>query len=336
MHTTQWRIHSSVPGAALGWFETNLGGIPALYHTGARHHFSVAWLSPSHGVGIFLVHSMRQGGPFQHLRTNVVRAFVERYFVPDMHQGQASTQPELPDGIYRPEILSTGTVERAGFLFLDTPVRTSATGTITMHAPGGLGTIIAESIGDDAFEVRAGPQAGLRMGLVRDHGRVERIAMSGTLLDPVVFTRLNWWQRGLVHAVVLMIACVAIVVAGSVHGVRRFVRRRRGAERDEHPAWQLVIAAGVLLVIAVLAFVATLVTAPDIGAAAHMRGGIRAVLLLLSAVAMLCGALPIVTFVASWRRQERAPLDVSLNLLSLAGVIVAALLWHYRLVGFNL
>jgi hypothetical protein len=89
-------------------------------------------------------------------------------------------------------------------------------------------------------------------------------------------------------------------------------------------------------VIAVLAFAATLVTTPEIGAAAHMRGGIRAVLLLLSAAAVVCAALPIATFVASWRTHERARRDVILNLLGLAGAIVAVVLWHYRLVGFNL
>jgi hypothetical protein len=171
---------------------------------------------------------MRQGGPFQNLRTNVVRAFVERYLVRDTLHGPASPRSKLVDGIYRPEILSTTTVERAGFLFLDTPVRTNANGTITMRAPGGLGTITAHAIGDDAFEVRAGPQADLRLGFLGDHGRVERIAMGGTLLDPIVFTRLEWWQRGFAHAVVLMIACFTIVIAASAQGVRRVVRRRAG------------------------------------------------------------------------------------------------------------
>jgi hypothetical protein len=158
--------------------------------------------------------------------------------------------------------------------------------------------------------------------------------MGGTLLDPIVFTRLKWWQRGFVHAVVLMIACFAIAIAGSVQGMRRVVRRR-GAD-DDNPGWVLVIAAGVVLVVAVLAFAATLVTTPEIGAAAHMRGGIRAVLLLLSAAAVLCAALPFATFLASCRRHERARRDVILKVLSLAGAIVAVLLWHYRLVGFNL
>jgi CubicO group peptidase (beta-lactamase class C family) len=75
MHATHWRAHPAVPGVALGWFETNLSGMYGLYHTGARHHFSVVWIAPALRVGLFLVHSTRQGGRFQSLRTEVVRAF---------------------------------------------------------------------------------------------------------------------------------------------------------------------------------------------------------------------------------------------------------------------
>jgi hypothetical protein len=85
-----------------------------------------------------------------------------------------------------------------------------------------------------------------------------------------------------------------------------------------------------------LAFVTTVVTTPEIGAAAHMRGGLRAVLLLLSGVAMVCTALPIATLLASRRTRQGARSDVILNFLCLAGAMVAVLLWHYRLVGFNL
>jgi len=121
----------AVPGVALGWFETHLGGVHGLYHTGARHHFSVAWLGPSQRVGLFLVHSMRQGGPFQNLRTEVVRAFVERYFVRDTPT-VLPTGSHAIDGVYRPALLSTTTVERADYVFLDTPVRSNADGSVAL------------------------------------------------------------------------------------------------------------------------------------------------------------------------------------------------------------
>ncbi|MCA1563597.1 MAG: beta-lactamase family protein, partial [Acidobacteria bacterium] len=336
MHATHWRAHSAVPGVALGWFETNLGGVRGLYHTGARHHFSVAWLAPSRRVALFLVHSMQQGGPFQNLRTEVVRAFVERYFVPDSDPATLAAASDSIDGIYRPALLATTTVERAGYLFLDTSVRATVDGSITMHAPGGLGTITAHPIGNEAFEVREGPQAGLRLGFVEHADGSPRLAMGGTLLDPVVFTRLTWWERGFVHGVLLVVACLALVVAAAVHGVRWTVRRRRGTAITHNPAWMVVAAAGMALVLAPLTLAVVLFSTPELSAADHMRSGLRAVLLLLSAATVLCAALPIATLLGWLRRSEGVAGRATLSLLSLAGVVAAVLLWHYRLVGLQL
>lgn len=335
MHATQWRAHPAVPGVALGWFETKLGGMYGLYHTGARHHFSVAWIAPAQGVGLFLVHSMRQGGKFQNMRTDVVRAFVERYFVGDTTPGPVAASHSF-NGVYRPALLSTSTVERAGYLFLDTPVLSQWDGGVTMRAQGALGTITAYPIGDDAFEVRAGPQAGLRLGFVSVAGQGARIASGGTLLDPVVFTRLAWWQRGFVHAILLGATCLALVIGATVRGVRSVIRRKRAMSIGENPAWMVVSAAGTALLIAPLTFAAVLVSAPDIGAADHMRSGLRVVLTFLSAAAVLCAFLPVVTVLGWQRGGEGVAGRTVLAGLSVLGAIASVLLWHYRLVGFHL
>jgi len=335
IQATHWRAHPAVPGVALGWFETTLGGSPGLYHTGARHHFSVVWLAPRQRVGLFLVHSMRQGGRFQNLRTEVVRAFVKRYVAGDTPAAPAGASHAVA-GIYRPALLSTTTIERAGYLFLDTPVRSTVEGGVTMHAPGGLGTIIAFPIGNDAFEVRDGSQAGLRLGFLGDAGQPSRIAMGGTLLDPVVFSRLQWWQRGFVHAVLLVAVCLALVVGAAVQGIRRIIRRKRGTAVPRNPGWIVVGTAGPALLLAPLTFAAVLLSTPESGAAAHMRSGLRVVLTFLSAAAVLCAALPIVTVLGWHRGSEGIAGRAALGALSLAGAMAAVLLWHYRLVGFHL
>jgi CubicO group peptidase (beta-lactamase class C family) len=334
MHATHWRAHPTVPGVALGWFETNLGGMHGLYHTGARHHFSVAWLAPEQRVGLFLVHSMRQGGRFQNLRTEVVRAFVERYFVGDTAPAPVAASQSF-NGVYRPGLLSTTTVERAGYLFLDTPVR-STSGGITIRAPGALGTIVAYPIRDDGFEVREGPQAGLRLGFVRDAGHVSRMAMGGTLLDPVVFTRLAWWQRGFVHAVLLGAACLALVIGAIVRAMQRIIWRKRGIAVGGSPAWRVVGAAGTALLVAPLTLVAVVLSTPEIGAADHMRSGLRVVLTFLSAAAVLCASLPIITVLGWQRGGEGVAGRAVLVTLAVLGAIASVLLWHYRLVGFQL
>jgi CubicO group peptidase (beta-lactamase class C family) len=334
MHTTGWRLHPQVPGVGLGWFETTLGGVNALYHTGARHHFSVAWIEPTRRLGVFLVHSMRQGGPFQDLRTTVIRGFVERYLEPD--PVPASTPPALTEeGIFRPQILSTTTVERAGYMFLDTPLHRAAGGTMTLQAPGGLGTITAAPSGGGLFIVRDGAQAGMRLGFVERNGSV-RLALGGTLLDPITLLRLSWWERGLVHATALALGAGSLAVGAVVHGVRVVRRRTRGVSAMGRAPWTVIMGAGLALILALVAFPVVVATTPEAGAAEHMRAGLRVVLALLSTTAVLGLALPVVTIVA-WRGAGAGRLNrVMLILLSLCGLAVSAILWHYRLVGVQL
>jgi CubicO group peptidase (beta-lactamase class C family) len=330
MHATQWRGHPAVPGIALGWFETRLGEVNGLFHTGARHHFSVAWIVPSHRIGVFLVHSMRQGGRFQHLRATVIREFARRYLAPD-------TIPVVPDssaavaGVYRPMLLSTTTVERVGYLALDVPVRVAEDGSVTLRAPGELGTVRAQPAGGSVFEVRNGPQAGLRIGFGSGDGPV-RIALGGTLLDPVTLIRLSWWERGLVHGVALGGAALVLTLAGAGYGIRALRRRRQGGPAGRGEPWPFVTAAGAGFALALAAFITAVLTTPEIGAAAHMRNGLWIVLALLSVAWACCLAIPVAA-VLRWRPGHGR---ITWSLLSLAALLAAGLLWHYRLIGFRL
>jgi CubicO group peptidase (beta-lactamase class C family) len=333
MHATHWRAHRQVPGIALGWFETRLGGVNALYHTGARHHFSVAWILPSHRTGVFLVHSMRQGGRFQGLRTEVIQAFVQRYFTPDSGPAGATSTAEV-GGVYRPLILGTSTVERAGYMMLDTPARVQNDGRLSMTVPGGLGRLVAEPIGEGLFEVRVGSQAGLRIGLVPGEG-TPRIALGGTLLDPVVFTRLRWWERGKLHLAMLILGCAALGLVSLVRGARWAFRRRSATPPSAAVAWRIATGAGSALLVALGAFLITVVTTPEAGASEHLRRGLGVVRTVLSFAAVLGLALPIATFAAGRQSGTTRTARFLLTLLSLAGVGVALLLWEYRLIGFS-
>ena len=157
---------------------------------------------------------------------------------------------------------------------------------------------------------------------------------AGTLVDPVVFTRLARWQSGRLHAVILFLTCLALVLAAASRGVRWFVMRGSGTAVASNPAWAAVGATGLTLAFAPITFAVLVLSTPEAGAAAHMRAGVRVVLTLLSVAAVLCVALPLATLLG-WRRgAEGVAGRAALCVLSAAGVAAAALLWHYRLVGF--
>jgi hypothetical protein len=220
-------------------------------------------------------------------------------------------------------------------MFLDTPLHRAAGGTMTLQAPGGLGTITAAPSGGGLFIVRDGAQAGMRLGFVERNGSV-RLALGGTLLDPITLLRLSWWERGLVHATALALGAGSLAVGAVVHGVRVVRRRTRGVSAMGRAPWTVIMGAGLALILALVAFPVVVATTPEAGAAEHMRAGLRVVLALLSTTAVLGLALPVVTIVA-WRGAGAGRLNrVMLILLSLCGLAGSAILWHYRLVGVQL
>jgi len=344
MHTTQWRADPRIPGVGLGFFESDIGGEPGLFHTGARTHFSLLYLFPDRRVGIFIVHSMRQGGPFQTLRTDFVREFVERYFPhapPTKHIGtEAAARAATFTGVYRPVLLPSTTIMRAAALVTDTRVRSRPDGSIDVSIPGG-GRLHLMEIDTGLYRVPDGPQEGLSVAFVRDaHGSVRRMAMSGSTQDPLSFDRLSWYQRGLLHAALLS-AVLLLFIGGAVtelfSGVLRLIWRRKRAlgPPDARRAWGAAVAASTLMTLAPVSIAVMVLTHQgDDSAADALRQALTVGLTFLLAGTVV-GLTLIPLSIHAWRARYWTAARRTYFTMLAAGVLVAAplLLW-YHLLGY--
>ncbi|MEJ7813051.1 MAG: serine hydrolase domain-containing protein [Gemmatimonadaceae bacterium] len=352
MHARQWRADPRQPGVALGFFESDLGDEPGLFHTGARTHFSLLYLLPERGVGIFIVQSMRQGGEWQSLRTDVVRGFIERYFP---HGAPGLARPDTTGaaaraaryaGVYRPVLLASTTIERAAWLGLDTRVRSARDGSLDFALPGGT-RLHLEEVGDALYRVPAGSSAGLTVSFApRGSSKVSRMAMSGSTQDPVSFDRLAWYERGALHAGLLGACMLLLASAPLVAGGRalaRLVRRAchgpaPGTERKDgvgRAAWRIAALAGGLAILAPVATLGMVLTHAGEDTAAN---GLRAALTvglsaLLAAIIAGLALAPLVARAwrrAAWTRGQR----IYLAALAGAALVAAPLLAYYHLLGF--
>jgi CubicO group peptidase (beta-lactamase class C family) len=344
MHARQWSADPRVPGVGLGFFESALGGEPGIFHTGARVHFSLLYLLPQRRVGILLVHSMRQGGPFQSLRTDFARAFVDRYFpqappaAPD-HPAAAGRAAELA-GVYRPHLLPTTTIERAAGLFSDTPVRALPEDVLRLTIPSGP-TLHLVEVAEGLYRATGGPEEGLMVAFIRDaRGQVRRMSLSGNTIDPIGFERLAWYQRGALHTALLglvFLLFVGCAVVESVGALLRLVRRRT---RDLGPlgarrAWGAAAAAAFLVTASPLSIAAlVLLHQGDDAAADGLRLALKA-----GCTFLLAGTCVGITLVPLCLRVSRAaywsaPRRFAFYALA-AGVVAAVpLLLHYHLLGY--
>jgi hypothetical protein len=350
MHQPQWRAHPAMPGAALGFFTSDLGGVPGLFHTGARAHFSLLYLVPGERLGLFLVHAMRQGGPHQTLRTDFARALIERYVspaearLPSAAARDTATWPDVRAfvGAYRPSLLATTTIERAAQLGMDSRVGL-VDGALTASLPGAP-RFALRRVGARHFRVDGGAHAGLHVAFVDGAGG--GFAMSGGTQDPLSFERLAWYERGTLHAGLLGIIVglfASTTIAAPAAGLRRRLRghavatgvpRGRG-RRGEVWAWRVAPVAGAFLLAGpALTVLMVLAHWGEDTAAAGLRAALT-----LGLTCILAGAIgaasTVPLAVIAWRREYWSVRRRACFTVLAAGALVAIpLLYHYRLLGY--
>ena len=346
MHEVQWRAAPQMPGVALGFFTTDLGGTLGLFHTGARVHFSLLYLDEPHRVGVFIVHAMRQGGRHQSLRSQFVRAFLAKYF--GSSPSPAAVEPhefsaplERYTGLYRPRLLSLASIERAATLAMDTPVRVEG-GLLTVAIPGGP-RLALRRVDENYFRVQGGTEDGLHVAFRLSAGRISGFAMSGNTQDPISFDRLRWFESGRFHAGVLVSVVFLLASAPVGSAVRGIIARfSRGRKTDrtasmpaERWAWRAAVAAGSLTLAAPLTTAALIFlhrgedTAADGLRTALTAGATLGVVALIPAL-----AIPVMSLIA-WRRGFWTCWKrIYYTVLAIAVVIGIPLLHHYRLIGY--
>ena len=341
MHATQFRADARQPGVALGFFETDLGGRRALFHTGARVHFSLIWLSTELDLGVFVVHAMRQGGEFQTLRTDFVRALLERFGA----SGPAPAYRRMDAdaryaGVYRPILLNSSTIERAAWLGMDTRVRLIR-GRLRVEIPGGP-VILLAPVDRDLYRGIAGPHGDLTLSFQRDaRDRVTGMTLAGGTQDPTRFERLAWWRRGLLHAIALGAAFALFLVYALAWPIGALVRSVRGTPRAPEPRAARIarIAARATATLVVLAplVVAALVLSHhgDDTAGQHLRSSLTVGLSLLLLGAIVSLSLPVFAALAWRRRWWTTRRRVGYSALAVAALVALPLLAWYHLLGFH-
>lgn len=349
MLATQWSADPAIPGVGFGFFHSDLGGVDGVFHTGARTHFSLLYLVPGERLGIFVVHAMRQGGPHQMLRTDFVRALLDRFMG---QRTMPTTEPPMASrsvwptttsfaGTYRASLLATTTIERAAQLGMDTPVRAARDGSLTMDISGGPHVLLHRD-GPWHFLVSDGPHRGLHVAFVHEtSGAVTGFAMSGDTQDPVSFERLAWYERGTLHAIVLglITASFAITVIATLASVlfRRIHHGRRGPAlipSGARWAWRAAIATGTLGLLAPLSTALLVLTHRGDDAAAGLRFALTVGLTILLLATVVGLTLPPLA-VAAWRgRYWSAGRRIHFSLLALGIVIAVPLLAHLHLLGY--
>jgi CubicO group peptidase (beta-lactamase class C family) len=346
MHRQQFTGHARMPGIAYGFFENHTNGKRVLFHTGLSGHQSLLCLLPEADVGFYLALSARQGGAHQDLRRKFMQAFLDRYYP----AARAYSLPAPPSdfmqratgftGVYRPNLLPRTTIETLGNLAADTRVTANGDGTLTVSLPpfGAKSFRIVEVEplffrSEDDFYFSFGEDA---------RGDITRLNMSGSIVDPVSFNRLRWYESGMLHAVLAatgFFLFLSFCLITPVGFIRRRFRKAQQSEpatpREPRLAWRIAFLVSLLVVLSpVLALAWYHIGDPELRPY-KIASTLYVSLGALQLAALLGLTLPVFAF-KSWKRGYWSPVKrIYFSVVAFAGLLMIPFFYYWNLLGFR-
>ena len=346
MHQQHFRGHALMPGVAYGFFENYTNGRRVLFHTGLSGHQSLLGLLPEENIGFYIVLSTRQGGAYQDLRRKFLQAFLDRYFP----AAQAFSLPAPPadfaqraerfTGLYRPNLLPRTTIELLGNFAMDTRVTSNGDGTLTVSLPP-FGAKSFRIVEVEPMLFRSEEEFYFAFQ-ENEHGNISRLHMSGSVVDPVSFERLKWYESGTLHAVlaltgflVFLSFCIFTVVSFVLSFFRKPKPVHPSMSRGPWRAWRMASLMSALVIVSpLLALIWYFIGDPELRPF-KINSALYVSLSTLQLAALLGLTLPIFAF-ASWKRGYWSlTRRIYFSLVAFAGALLTPFFYYWNLLGFQ-
>ena len=342
MHRQHFAGHARMPGIGYGFFENYTNGRRVLFHTGLSGHQSLLCLLPEANVGFYIVLSARQGGPYQELRRKFMQAFLDRYY-PAAHP---LTLPMSPSdfkqraarftGLYRPNLFPRTTIETLANMVADTRVSANGDGTLTVSLPLGAKSFRVVEIEPLLFR----SEDGFYFAFGQDErGHINRMHMSGSIVDPVSFERLKWYESGILHAILAAIGfliflsfCLITLIGFISH---LFRKAKHGKHSPSRWAWRMAFLVSVLVILSpMLALFWYLIGDPELRPY-KIESALYISLSVLQLAALLGLTLPVFAF-KSWKHGYwTIARRVYFSIVALAGLLMIPFSHYWNLLGFR-
>jgi CubicO group peptidase (beta-lactamase class C family) len=243
-----------LPGVAYGFFEAWDAGGRGLFHAGARDHFSLLYLVPERGFGIYIV--MCGASEASQLPSQVVHTFLQHLFGPANPRtpGTSGTSlaaiPGWLPGRYRLDAISHTTLEKLVGLRAEMRVRPAGDDIDVTIPSFSRGEYTERYLQVVPLQFRAPSGAVMLFRRVAPIGGAKAFR-SDFVSDPMSFTRLHWFESATVFLVTIAFS-YAVFAVFLVLAIYWLIRKRTVS--DQRWVWNV----GALLSLCAL-------TAPAIG-----------------------------------------------------------------------
>ncbi|HJU74810.1 MAG TPA: serine hydrolase domain-containing protein [Gemmatimonadaceae bacterium] len=321
MQARVWSAHPAMPGVALGFFESDLAGERFLFHTGSRGHRSALVLVPRRVLGFYVVLDASEGtapGIMEELTQELLGASWQTA----IDSAAARQSPKEYAGRYRLNAGPVRSFEKLGKLAMGDIVVSHGAHGLRMHRKG---PIHLASSGRDLFRTTDGMYVAFHRTA---DGRIDRMHVSGRLIDGVSLDRVSFLESSALHLGLLGGSFVLAVVLSGGRLVRGLWRRVRNRTHVVSSTWPRRVTRGAtaLYAVAPLPVLVVGLTAsdPTVVELTPAVNGVRG-MVMVAALFALGGALAIVLGLGGSR-----PYRVHDGIFAAVAVVTTVLLAYWR------
>jgi CubicO group peptidase (beta-lactamase class C family) len=346
MHRQQFSGHPKMPGVGLAFFENYTNGRHNLFHTGLSGHQSVFFLMPEEKLGLYVVHSAREGGAYQELRKRFIQAFIERYYPASPSSAESRPLPEeqrsseAVTGWYRPNLFPRRRFEKVGDMGADTIITANDDGALLFRYPP-LGLIKSMRMVEVEPLLFVSDEHSYVTFRRDDRGNITQMFVSGDISDPLSFDSLKWYESGMLHAglgalgALIFLSFWIIFFSGRVLRVVPFIRRRLPQTSGEFRlAWYAAGLVSLLVILSPVFFVGWYVLSEPALLPYRLESAVYVSLSILLLAALLGLSLPVFSVIAWKKRHWTMSWRVYYSLVSLTALLMLPFLYYWSLLNF--
>jgi CubicO group peptidase (beta-lactamase class C family) len=338
MQQQHWTAHQGQPGVAYGFFESYWNGERVLFHTGDSGDHSLLLLLPQRGWGCYAVYR-GGGGDSETVREEFMAALMDHYcpaapfVLPEPHTGNSNLASlSKYTGLYRASTVNPYSIEKVLGITRQVHILPLPDGSLQLREL----KVRAVEVEPELFRTEGGGYLSFRAAA---DGRIVGGTITGSIWDPQSFDRIAWWESGSLHIRLLAICAILLfsrLAVGAVDAIRRkkpISPAGLRAQRMPLIGWRLSGFLPLLVICGALCLLGNLlVWRPPI---TSLPPGAVALLAFLTGAAIIGVTLSVFAVWAWAAASLGAARRIYFSILSLAGLLFAAILYYWNLLGIH-
>jgi len=326
MQSPQFAPQNGIPFIDIAFMETNYFGYKILYHTGSRYYNTILILIPELKIGVYI--SLNGDGS---VRKEYLKEFLIKFLSENKEVSKQRIRVNLEPfkGVYRLNVGSRTTFEMIPIMVMQAKVGVKENH-LTLHAIG-FKPLNLFPIDTNIF---IGDDGGYYVFQVKENKGFRLFRSNVPWDDPMTFTRISFYENGILHGILLLFSAVILVVMFLIWSLKIMFGKFYFKNSNYFIRLTSILSYSsvVFFILPILIVIGFTLTGDY---ATHVKSNLYLLFTLFNAsVALGIIVLSLLFYLAKFKIGNNS-FKIQLSIVSFAFVILLCIGWYWNLIGYH-